>query len=176
MNCFCKGRISENKVNVQSLYTIGKQLSGCAEPHLQVIVVGILSKAPVEEGPCEVVHGILLAGDGLVHNLSHHVVMQEVIQMTLHWVRLEQELLVVLLARCVTHQHTPAVRATLVCQYTDRQNGQRQLDVQCMKSPLQNSRMHKQAALAALRARPLSAPVCAGANRSLARSTARDAC
>ena len=78
--------------------------------HLQVVVVGVLSQAPVEEGPGEVVHSILLAGDGLVHNLSHHVIMQEVVQVALHRVWLKQELLVVLLAGRVAHQHAPAAR------------------------------------------------------------------
>ena len=79
--------------------------------YLQVVVVGILSQAPVEEGPSEVVHSILLAGDGLIHNLSHHVIMQEVVQVALHRVGLKQKLLVVLLAGSVTHQHAPAVMA-----------------------------------------------------------------
>ena len=50
-----------------------------AASDLQVIVVWVLSKASVEEGPSEVVHSILLAGDGFIHNLSHHVIMQEVV-------------------------------------------------------------------------------------------------
>ena len=82
-----------------------------AASYLQVVVVGVLRQAPVKEGPGEVVYSILLAGDGLVHNLSHHVVMQEVVQVALHRVRLEQELLVVLLAWSVAHQHAPAIAA-----------------------------------------------------------------
>ncbi len=75
---------------------------------LQVVVVRVLCQSAVEEGPGEVVNGILLAGDAAVDNLSHHVVMQEVVQVALHWEGLKEELLVVLLARRMTHQHTPA--------------------------------------------------------------------
>ena len=75
---------------------------------LQVIVVGVLCQSAVEEGPGEVVNGILLAGDAAVDDLGHHVVMQEVVQVALHWEGLKEELLVVLLARRMTHQHTPA--------------------------------------------------------------------
>ncbi len=79
---------------------------------LQVVVVGVLCQSAVEEGPCEVVNGILLAGDAAVDNLGHHVVMQEVVQMALHRERLKEELLVVLLAWRMTHQHTPAKKQT----------------------------------------------------------------
>ncbi len=75
---------------------------------LQVVVVGVLCQSAVEEGPGEVVNSILLAGDAAVDNLGHHVVMQEVVQVALHREGLKEELLVVLLARRMTHQHTPA--------------------------------------------------------------------
>ena len=89
--------------------------------YLQVIIVGVLSQAAVEEGPSEVVHRILLAGDGLVHDLSNHVIMQEVVQVALHRVRLKQELLVVFLAWSVAHQHAPAVMvAVLLREITGR--------------------------------------------------------
>ena len=93
------------------LFSRGTWHCGLHACYLQVVVVGVLSQAPVEKGPGEVVHSILLAGDGLVHNLSHHVIMQEMVQVALHGVGLKQELLVVLLAWSVAHQHTPAVMA-----------------------------------------------------------------
>ena len=75
---------------------------------LQVVVIGVLCQSAVEEGPGEVVNGILLAGDAAVDNLGHHVVVQEVVQVALHREGLKEELLVVFLARRMTHQHTPA--------------------------------------------------------------------
>ena len=75
---------------------------------LQVVVVGVLSQAAVEEGPGEVVHRILLVGDDFGHNFCCNVVMQGMIQVALHRERLEQELLVVLLPGCMAHEHTPA--------------------------------------------------------------------
>lgn len=113
---------------------------------LQIIVVGVLSQAPVEEGPGEVVHSILLAGDGLVHNLSHHVVVQEVVQMTLHWVRLKQELLVVLLARRVAHQHTPAVRAGGA---QGQQRAGKLLVAFCLTRCMHTEELHKQLPMSA---------------------------
>jgi len=75
---------------------------------LQVVVVGVLCQSAVEEGPGEVVNGILLAANAAVDDLCHHVVMQEVVQVALHREGLKEELLVVPLARRMTHQHTPA--------------------------------------------------------------------
>ena len=77
---------------------------------LQVVVVGVLGEAAVEEGPGEVVDGLLLGGDGACHDLGRHMVCQRVIQVALHGERLVQELLVVLLAWRVAHQHTPVTR------------------------------------------------------------------
>ena len=108
----CKTDLQHQKIlslSVASLKAIliVKLKRGRCQADLQVVVVGVLSQPAVEEGPGEVVHGILLAGDGAVDDLSHHVVVQEVVQVALHWEGLEQELLVVLLARRMAHQHTP---------------------------------------------------------------------
>ena len=55
---------------------------------LQVIVVGVLGHAAVEERPGQVVHSILLVLHCLCDDLSVEVVMQTVVQVRLHWQRL----------------------------------------------------------------------------------------
>ena len=50
---------------------------------LQVVVVGVLGHATVQEGPCQVVHSILFVLNRLRHNLGTEVVMQAVVQMAL---------------------------------------------------------------------------------------------
>ena len=50
---------------------------------LQVVVVGVLCHPSVDEGPCEIVHRILLVLYGLGHYLSIEVIMKEVVQMGL---------------------------------------------------------------------------------------------
>lgn len=50
---------------------------------LEVVVVRVLCHSPIDEGPCEVVHSVLLVLDSLGHHLSIEVIMEEVIQMRL---------------------------------------------------------------------------------------------
>ena len=50
---------------------------------LQVVVVWVLCHPSVDEGPCEIVHRILLVLYGLGHYLSVEVIMKEVVQMGL---------------------------------------------------------------------------------------------
>ena len=50
---------------------------------LEVVVVWILCHSAVEEGPGEVVHGVLLVLDGLCHHLCIEVVVKEVVQVGL---------------------------------------------------------------------------------------------
>lgn len=59
---------------------------------LQVVVIGVLGHAAVQEGPGQVVHGVLLVLDGLGDNLSVEVVVHTVVQMGLYWQWLIQEL------------------------------------------------------------------------------------
>lgn len=59
---------------------------------MEVVVVRVLCQPAVVEGPCEVVHSILFVGHCASHDLGAQVVVQEVVQMALHWERLEQEL------------------------------------------------------------------------------------
>lgn len=67
----------------------------CAPPPLtlQVVVIGVLGHAAVQEGPGEVVHSVLLVLDGLGDDLGIEVVMHTVVQVRLHRQRLIQELL-----------------------------------------------------------------------------------
>src|SRR4029434_5025200 len=51
---------------------------------MQIVVVGVLRHAPVEEGPGQVVDGVLLVLDGLGDDLCVEVVMETVVQMRLH--------------------------------------------------------------------------------------------
>lgn len=60
---------------------------------LQVVVVGVLGHPAVQEGPGQVVHGVLLVLDGLGDDLSVEVVVHAVVQVRLHRQRLVQELL-----------------------------------------------------------------------------------
>lgn len=60
---------------------------------LQVVVVGVLGHAAVEECPRQVVHSVLLVLHSLGYNLGIEVVMEAVVQMRLHRQRLVQELL-----------------------------------------------------------------------------------
>ena len=60
---------------------------------LQVVVIGVLGHAAVQEGPGEVVHSVLLVLDGLGDDLGVEVVVHAVVQVRLHWQRLIQELL-----------------------------------------------------------------------------------
>jgi len=57
---------------------------------LEIVVVGVLSHASIEEGPCQVVDGILLVLDGSRHNLGVEMVMKTVIQMRLHTIHQQQ--------------------------------------------------------------------------------------
>lgn len=66
---------------------------------MQVVVVGVLGHTAVEEGPRQVVHGILLVLHGLCDNLCVEVVVEAVIQVRLHWQRLVQEFLEEVLSR-----------------------------------------------------------------------------
>lgn len=50
---------------------------------MQVVVVGVKSHSAVEEGPGEVVNGILLVLNCLGHHFCIEVVMEEVIQVGL---------------------------------------------------------------------------------------------
>lgn len=56
---------------------------GATQLALKVVVVRVLSHAPVEEGPCEVVDSILLVFDGSSHHLSTKVVVKEVVKVGL---------------------------------------------------------------------------------------------
>lgn len=60
---------------------------------LQVVVIGVLGHAAVQEGPGEVVHSVLLVLNGLGDDLGIEVVMHAVVQVRLHRQRLIQELL-----------------------------------------------------------------------------------
>lgn len=51
---------------------------------LQVVVVGVLGHAAVEECPRQVVHSVLLVLHCLGDNLSIEVVMEAVVQVRLH--------------------------------------------------------------------------------------------
>lgn len=62
-------------------------------PTLQVVVIGVLRHAAVQEGPGEVVHSILLVLNGLGDDLGIEVVVHTVVQVRLHRQRLIQELL-----------------------------------------------------------------------------------
>lgn len=95
---------------------------------LQVVVVGVLCHATVEEGPREVVHCILLVLNGLGDHFSIEVVVKKMIEVGLrergkerqgykherdgglvthlHWQRLIEKLLVELLLRGLAHQHS----------------------------------------------------------------------
>lgn len=68
-------------------------------PTLQVVVVGVLGHAAVEERPGQVVHGVLLVLHSLGDDLSIEVVMEAVVQVRLHRQRLVQELLEEVLSR-----------------------------------------------------------------------------
>ena len=70
-----------------------RMLRAAAPPTLQVVVVGVLRHAAVQEGPGEVVHSILLVLDGLGDDLGIEVVVHTVVQVRLHRQRLIQELL-----------------------------------------------------------------------------------
>lgn len=70
-----------------------RRMLRAAPPTLQVVVVGVLRHAAVQEGPGEVVHGILLVLDGLGDDLGVEVVVHTVVQVRLHRQRLIQELL-----------------------------------------------------------------------------------
>eukprot|EP00967_Tisochrysis_lutea_P141470 scaffold259919_cov31-Tisochrysis_lutea.AAC.9 len=61
---------------------------------LQVVVVRVLGQSPIHEGPGEVVNCILLRLNRLGHHLGAHVVVQEVIEVGLHWKWLVEELAV----------------------------------------------------------------------------------
>ena len=73
---------------------------------LHVVVVGVLSHSAVEEGPGEIVHGILLVLDGLGHDLGVEMIMQTVVKMALYGKRLVEEFLEEILLGCLTEQHT----------------------------------------------------------------------
>lgn len=77
-------------------------------PTLQVVVIGVLRHAAVQEGPGEVVHSILLVLNGLGDDLGIEVVMHTVVQVRLHRQRLIQELLEEILREkmSMTVQHT----------------------------------------------------------------------
>ena len=77
----------------QPSYTRTGWSSGKMLLTLQIVVVGVLRHTPVEECPCQVVHGVLLVLHCLGHNLSIEVVMETVIQVRLNWQWLIQELL-----------------------------------------------------------------------------------
>ena len=49
-------------------------------PTLQVVVVGVLGHPAVQEGPGQVVHGVLLVLDGLGDDLGVEVVVHAVVQ------------------------------------------------------------------------------------------------
>ena len=66
---------------------------------LQVVVVGVLGHAAVEERPGEVVHGVLLVLHCLGDDLGVEVVVETVVQVGLHRQRLVQELLKEILGR-----------------------------------------------------------------------------
>ena len=66
---------------------------------MQVVVVGVLGHAAVEERPGQVVHGVLLVLHSLGDDLSIEVVMEAVVQVRLHRQRLVQELLEEVLSR-----------------------------------------------------------------------------
>jgi hypothetical protein len=59
---------------------------------LQVIVVRILRHAPVQEGPRQVIHCVLLVLNSFGDNLGVKMVVQAVIQMALDWQWLVKEL------------------------------------------------------------------------------------
>lgn len=71
-----------------------KPSKGCENHHracvspgpltLQVVVIGVLRHAAVQEGPGEVIHSILLVLNGLRDYLSIEVVMHAVVQVRLH--------------------------------------------------------------------------------------------
>lgn len=72
------------------------QLGGVTRPPvltLKVVVVGVLGHAAVQEGPGQVVHGVLLVLHRFGDNLSVEVVVETVVQVRLHRQRLIQELL-----------------------------------------------------------------------------------
>lgn len=71
---------------------------------MQVVVVGVLGHTAVEEGPCQIVHGVLLVLHGLGDDLGVEMVMEAVVQVRLHWQRLVQELLEEVLSE--THKET----------------------------------------------------------------------
>ena len=77
---------------------------------LHVVVVGVLGHPPVEEGPCEIVHGVLFVLNGLCHNLGVEMVMKTMVEMTLYRERLIQELLEEILLCCLTEQHALSIR------------------------------------------------------------------
>ena len=59
---------------------------------LQVVVVGVLRHTPVQEGPSQVIHSILLVLNRFCDNFGVKMVVQTVVQMALDWQRLVEEL------------------------------------------------------------------------------------
>ena len=51
---------------------------------LEIVVVGILCHASIEERPCQVVDSVLLVLDGSRHNLGVEVIMKTMIKMRLN--------------------------------------------------------------------------------------------
>mmetsp|Transcript_717 Transcript_717/g.1490 ORF Transcript_717/g.1490 Transcript_717/m.1490 type:complete len:233 (+) Transcript_717:1662-2360(+) len=86
----------------------------------EVVVVGVEGQAAVVKRPREVVHGVLLVLDGARHHLGADVVRDEVVQVALHGEGLEQKLFVILLARCVAHEHGDAGAALLAIRLRGR--------------------------------------------------------
>lgn len=66
---------------------------------MEVVVVGVLQDPAEEEGPGEVIHSVLLVLHCASADLSHKMVVKRMVKVTLNRERLEQELLVVFLAR-----------------------------------------------------------------------------
>ncbi len=75
---------------------------------MKVVIVWILGHASVDEGPGEIVDGILLVLDGFGDDLGVEVVVQVVVQMGLDGERLVEELLVEILLAVLTQKNTNA--------------------------------------------------------------------
>ena len=71
---------------------------------LQIVIIGVLSHAPVEERPREIIHSVLFVLDRFGDNLGVEMIVETVIQMTLDGQRFVQELFVKIFLRRLTEQ------------------------------------------------------------------------
>jgi len=77
--------------------------------YLEIVVVRVLGHAPVEEGPCEIINGVLFVLNGFGHNFSVEVIVKAVVQVTFDGQWLVQELFVKVLLRRLAKQNTLAI-------------------------------------------------------------------